>query len=309
MICWRYFETANSFKRCERRHNTRDIVKGVIEVEPQDIGRRHFAPQSRPRQELPQNQSRSNASRRVERHCQHHHQTTSIASHIRSCISLVIIIQMSEPPRKRRKSSSPLQTPSSPLRKSPRRPSFASPTKASLARNYPNLLSTRKSPRDDIRAQGKGAYALVRGAYNTLPKELERTSDDAESLATPSQRRLEEQEGPGRGIVFSSTGKRPSRAPSVLKKSSLVKVPAAQQAQPTQPVEEASDVDGSRQTKKANRRPFDPEVEKRKQEKARLQREVQELEAQVSRCTNEILAEQQRGINDALLPTQRADLM
>lgn len=66
---------------------------------------------------------------------------------------------------------------SSPLKRPPRRPSFASPTKASLARNYPSLLPTRLSPsesgpprppsRADILARGKQAREYILGDKDT----------------------------------------------------------------------------------------------------------------------------------------------
>ncbi|KAJ4985668.1 hypothetical protein SVAN01_08843 [Stagonosporopsis vannaccii] len=214
---------------------------------------------------------------------------------------------MNEPPRKRRKTSSPPQAPSSPLRKPPRRPSFASPTKASLARNYPNLLPTRTPPREDARARTKQA----------------RTSDGADSFPTYTQDGLEEetqlssaksqtpsgaQEGPLRGILFSSPGKRPARAPGAVPRSPLKNAPAVQQNQLTRPEKAALDEDGQSDKNAQKSRP-DPEIESRKQEKARLQREVEELEAQVSRCTKEIAVEQQRATDDTLLPAQRADLI
>jgi hypothetical protein len=83
---------------------------------------------------------------------------------------------MDEPARKRRKTSSPAEQPSSPLKRPPRRPSFASPTKASLARNYPNLLPTRPtaaaspsrpSSRGDLLSRGKQARAFVLGETDT----------------------------------------------------------------------------------------------------------------------------------------------
>lgn len=271
--------------------------------------RRHFALQSRPR--LPRNRrrdKRTNASRRVKgRPCQHHYQTASTAQHVHSRIHIIAEIKMNEPPRKRRRTSSPAQASSSPLRKPPRRPSFASPTKASLARSYPNLLPTRTPPRDYVRLQGKQAPPSVLGADNTPPRETEALGDeDMELPATPSQR---EQDGPRRGILFSSPSKRPPRAPSAVKQSPLAEASPIQQNQLTRPVEEALDTEGLRQTEKGTKLSLDPEIEKRKREKARLQRELEELEAQVSRCTKEIVAEQQRGVHDTLPPAQRADLM
>jgi hypothetical protein len=56
------------------------------------------------------------------------------------------------------------------------------------------------------------------------------------------------------------------------------------------------------------RQPPDPEIERRKQEKARLQREVEELESQVSRCIEEVAKEQRRGQEDPLQPPERDSL-
>lgn len=63
------------------------------------------------------------------------------------------------------------------------------------------------------------------------------------------------------------------------------------------------------QNEKVKKQLPNPELLKRKQEKARLQYEIEELEAQVSRCANEIVAEQQRAADDVLPPAQRTDLM
>ena len=181
---------------------------------------------------------------------------------------------MDEPPRKRRKTSSPVRPPSSPLRKPPRRPSFASPTKASLARNYPNLLPTRTSPRQDSRAGGQQAPELF-------------------------------VDGAGQEVEESS--KRPPRAFSAPRRSPLAEAPSVQQNQLSRPAEEALDTEG--QQKGVKKPTLDPVLEKKKQERARLQREVEELEAHVSRCTDEIQAEQKRAADVALSHAQRANLM
>lgn len=141
----------------------------------------------------------------------------------------------------------------------------------------------------------------------TPPKETGDGAEEVELPGTLSQRGLEEQEGPRQGILFSSPSKRPPRAISEVKRSPMAKASAVQPHQLTRPVGEALDTAG--QMKKVKKPPLDPEIEKRVQEKARLQREIEELEAQVSRCANEIVAEQQRGEDGILLPTQRADLM
>jgi hypothetical protein len=214
---------------------------------------------------------------------------------------------MDEPPRKRRRTSSPAQGSSSPLRKPPLRPSFASPTKASLARDYPNLLPTRTPPRDvNLRRTQARAYGLDKAG--TAHKETGNAGEEEMDLqATPSQKGLEEQESPRRGTLLLSPSKRPPRASSVVKRSPLAKARPVHQNQLNPPVEETSNPDG--QTDKAKKQPLDPGIEKMKQERARLQREVEELEAQVSRCSYEIVTEQQRRQDVALLPTQRADLM
>lgn len=215
---------------------------------------------------------------------------------------------MDEPPRKRRKSSSPQQIESSPLRKPPRRPSFASPTKASLARNYPNLLPTRTPPRDEIRGGGEQARRLALDWAGTPEKEREgRVDEEIELRSSPPQRGLKDQERPDRGILFSSPSKRPSRPKGALRRSPLAPASADQRNQSTRPVEEA--MGGGKQREKLKKHPLDPEVVKRLQEKVRLQREVEELEAQVLRCTNEIATGQLRNTTGALSPTQRADLM
>jgi hypothetical protein len=266
---------------------------------------------------------------------------------------------MDEPARKRRKTSSPLERASSPLRKPPRRPSFASPTKASLARNYPNLLSSRPtsagSPirpnsRGDILARGKQARTYVLSETDTQEESSqdvfqEETSekiagaqqrapyvgsatprarkgtgqrragtptggledDEPDLPTTPSQRGLEEQDGPRRGVLFSSPSKRPPRAKGPVKQSPLrPKAPPAQRTAPELQVVDGQDA-GAQDTAE-KREPPDPELERRKHEKARLQREMEELEAQVSRCTEEIVKEQNRDGIQPLLSYERSDL-
>lgn len=264
---------------------------------------------------------------------------------------------MDEPARKRRKTSSPpAERPSSPLKKPPRRPSFASPTKASLSRNYPNLLrfdpaespSSRRDSRGDILARGKQARAYVLGetdvqealsrelaeeqemnnvtagaqrrfgdAYELTPRARRvidhrsapiAAEDEPELPSTPSRRQLGEADNPRRGILFSSPSKRPPRMKDPVKKSPLQsKAPPVQEASSTQHVEDGPE-DVIATAKSQRREPPDPELEKRKQEKARLEREVAELESQISRCTEAIGKEQQRSPTDPLWATERTEL-
>ncbi|KAF3007366.1 hypothetical protein E8E13_000155 [Curvularia kusanoi] len=165
---------------------------------------------------------------------------------------------MDEPPRKRRKTSSPIRAPTSPLRKPPRRPSFASPTKASLARSYPTLLPTRTPPPKDVRVTEQKAPVPSAGATSTA------------------------------------------------RRSPLAEAQAVQQNKLSRPIEGA--LGQERKGKGAGVLPLNPDLEKKKQEKARLEREVEELEAQVSRCVSEIASEQKRVADATLLPAQRADL-
>lgn len=260
-----------------------------------------------PRQMMPRNTdgtARPGASRAA---CQHHTKHL-LAPYNHSRIAPNTSIDMDEPPRKRRKTSSPAQQQSSPLRKPPRRLSFASPTKASLARNYPNLLPTRTPPRDDVRSRGEQSRRRAIEEAGTSGKEIEdRAEEEADLRSSPPQRGLEDPERPRQGVLFSSPSKRPPRPNGALRRSPLAPAQPDQHNQLTRPVEDASDEGG--QQRKAKKPSLDLEVEKRRQEKTRLQREVEELEAQVARCTNEIAAEQQRDRNDSLLPSQHADLM
>ncbi|KAF1932860.1 uncharacterized protein M421DRAFT_416460 [Didymella exigua CBS 183.55] len=217
---------------------------------------------------------------------------------------------MDEPLRKRRKTSSPAQQDFSPLRKPPRRPSSASPIKASLARNDYNLLPARTPPRDDIRSRGEQVRRRALEEPGAPEKAIgEGAEEGTELRSSPPQRGLAEQHHSRQDVLFPSPIKRPPRLKGALRRSPLAPAPApaVQRNQLTRPTEDALDEDGPKE--KTRKPPLDPEIDKRRQEKARLQREIKELEAQVSRCTSEIAVEQQRDANDALLPAQRADLI
>ncbi|KAF1828679.1 hypothetical protein BDW02DRAFT_603206 [Decorospora gaudefroyi] len=257
---------------------------------------------------------------------------------------------MSEPPTKRRRTNSPEERASSPLRQPPRRrPSFASPTKASLARNYPNLLpststldaSSHRSSRGDVLARGRQARAFVLGEtdpqqetvqdrfneYDTsqttagaqqLPKAQNNTpqegfrdileEEEPELPTTPSHTGLEQHAEPRRGVLFSSPTKRPPRVKDRVKQSPLrPKAPPVQSDDTTRTVEDGP-TEADTQNVAQIRLPPDPEVEERKREKARLHRELEELESQVSSTVNEIVKEQHRDADEALRLTERAHL-
>ncbi|CAN9097388.1 unnamed protein product [Alternaria alternata] len=216
---------------------------------------------------------------------------------------------MNEPPAKRRRTISPDEQTSSPLRKPPRRPSFASPTKASLARNYPNLLSSsplKASPRRNRQA-GLSARRGPRAREET-DSGLPGDEDEPKLPGTPSQNDRENSKQPRRGILFSSPSKRTLRVRDPVKQPPPTsRAPAVQPDDITGPIEDGP-VEDVTQEVVQERQPPDPEIERRKQEKARLQREVEELEAQVSRCIDEVVKEQRRGPEDSLRPPERDSL-
>ncbi|USP73922.1 hypothetical protein yc1106_01196 [Curvularia clavata] len=206
---------------------------------------------------------------------------------------------MSEPSPKRRRTQSPDGRASSLIRQLPRRPSFASPIKTSLARNYPNLLPSASTPRlsESPRRPLRRVESARRGE----------TSEDSSLPATPSRQAFNKPNQPPRGFLFSSPSRRPVRAKSASKQSPLKpKAPAVQSDDVTRTVEDGPVEDDTRGP--IERQAPDPELERRKQEKARLQREVEELESQISRCADEIDKEQQRGPNEALQPQDRDSL-
>jgi hypothetical protein len=240
---------------------------------------------------------------------------------------------MDEPARKRRRTSSP--APSSPARQSERRPPFASPTKASLGRNYPNSLPPQSPARDQLRARGKQARAFVLGETDADVDAQQGLGQDAQGNAgderatmpsrqnvngaqrgderepdlplTPSQRGIEGQDAPRRGILFSSPSKRPPRVKGPTKQSPLPSKTAVREPHLARHVQ-VEHVD-TQDVTETNRQPPNPEIERRKQEKARLEHELAELEAQVSRCTQEIAKEQQREDDATLTYSEQAEMM
>lgn len=233
---------------------------------------------------------------------------------------------MNEPPAKRRRTNSPDDRASSPLRKPPRRPSYASPTKSHLARSYPNLLPSRRSTLSaSPRRPATGQNGLKRGKESDTttgaqqsPREqdsggygtpLEAGEDDESELpGTPSQASFEGQHQQRGGVLFSSPSKRPPRVKGPVKQSpSRQKAPAVQSDDITRTVEDGPTQEDT-QPVAQQRQPPDPELEKRKQEKEWLEREVEELESEVSRCVEEIAKEQRRAPDETLLPKEREDL-
>lgn len=257
---------------------------------------------------------------------------------------------LKQPPR--RFSLSPTkrvsERPPSPLKEPPRRPprkySFASPTKPSLARGNSDLLQRPKSPgppdvngRADMLARGKQARAFILGdktrdsraaredngrtkgetaaeaqipspvpRQDTTPRtqrtkalatNTEMDEEEEDLPATPSQKTAEEQYTARPGL-FSSPSKRPPRLKKTLGQSSLQKdLSSVEHTGPDvtldEPLEDAENE--TRPEGPGKQQPPDPIIEEKKREKARLVKELKELEEQVLRCTKEI-------------PKHRADL-
>ncbi|EAT84413.2 hypothetical protein SNOG_08137 [Parastagonospora nodorum SN15] len=155
---------------------------------------------------------------------------------------------------------------------------------------------------------GSGGIKSTPRSQRTVAEEEEEEEEEPELPTTPSQRGLEELDGPRRGVLFSSPSKRPPRAKDPVKQSPLrPKAPPVQVTSPAHHLEDGP-VDAKMNPRPKKMEPLDLEVEKRKQEKAKLERELAELEVQVTRCTEEIVKEQQRGPTEALRSADRTDL-
>jgi len=257
----------------------------------------------------------------------------------------------------------------SPLKQRPRRPSFASPTKSSLARNYPDLFpgprperpsslglgTSNTNERVDFLARGKEARAFVMGEKDKQAKSRpEKAANGEESQAatgalqprvseqgditprarrktaqpkpltmgnvseeepdlptTPSQRPLEEQDTPRRGALYSSPSKRPPRLKDPIKPSPLkARAPAVQHDLSERPLDEPIEQEVADPTAETrDKKHPDPELERRRQGRTRLRRELKELESQVSQCTEEIEKVQKQSATHVLQPAERDALV
>ncbi|ORY02737.1 hypothetical protein BCR34DRAFT_617973 [Clohesyomyces aquaticus] len=140
--------------------------------------------------------------------------------------------------------------------------------------------------------------ARTRGGASLPPGDVD--EEDEGLPTTPSA----SQDTERRGILHSSPSKRPPRQrdpvkPSPLKKRVLQELPNARNTLLRGVDREAGDP-----VKEKTKEPFNPEMEKKKQEMARLERELQELERDVARCVDEVGKLQQQ---DAalILPTSQ----
>ncbi|KAF2271809.1 uncharacterized protein EI97DRAFT_497022 [Westerdykella ornata] len=255
---------------------------------------------------------------------------------------------MNEPPRKRRKTASPnaSEAASSPLKKPLRRPSFASPTKASLARFNPNLLQTG---REALIQRGKQARAFIFGGSaeqtagtgntqneadptiaaagrgSSLEEERRATvsevarrntrestsvsqEEEEPELPQTSPQALE-QDTPRRGMLFSSPSKRPPRKATGVH-SSLKARPGVSSETRIQPVNGADARGEGTETGAAKKKePPDPELESKKREKEKLLRELADLQNDVEQCVDKVKWLHSRSPSQELDPGDRDDLI
>ena len=142
--------------------------------------------------------------------------------------------------------------------------------------------------------------------------ELPSESDLPELPGTPSQNNRATSKQPRRTILFSSPSKRPPRVRDPVKQAPLSsRAPAVQSDDFAETVDDGPVEDITEEITQEvvqKRQPPVPEIERRKQERARLQCEVQKLESQVSRCIEEVVKEQRRGPEDYLRSPERDSL-
>ncbi|KAF1968811.1 hypothetical protein BU23DRAFT_601951 [Bimuria novae-zelandiae CBS 107.79] len=132
--------------------------------------------------------------------------------------------------------------------------------------------------------------------------------EETDLPATPSQRETDEQYTPRPGL-FSSPSKRPPRLKGSVKQSPLQKkAPAVQRDTSEVPLDEPI-LDADRQVQQENRHPPDAATEEKKQEKARLTKELKALEKQVSRCVEEIAKVQAQPATYVASPEERQSLI
>ncbi|KAF2199845.1 hypothetical protein GQ43DRAFT_442099 [Delitschia confertaspora ATCC 74209] len=253
---------------------------------------------------------------------------------------------MAEPTAKRRRTTPPdaIDGTTSPLKKRPVRPSFASPTKASLARYNPGLLPRATSTESAISKSNRQGEAISRGkqarAYilggngeeesgnrgdmvagaeqpgasnpaNITPRaQRTRSTDGGEGQEeedlpiTPSVRALQNQDTPRRGILYSSPSRRPPRQKGVTQES--LTRPKDDFAIPGAQDKPAGVQEDGQGGPSGQQENGPDHLLEKKLEKERLQRIVQDLEEEISHYTRMLQEEQSRNAND-ILGTQELD--
>lgn len=136
------------------------------------------------------------------------------------------------------------------------------------------------------------------------------SEEEPDPPTTPSQRTVEEQDTSRRRGLSSSPSKRPPLRDPVKPSLLKTRAPAVQQDRSEIPLDEPIGTETSAPDfEQTERQPPDPELVKRKQEKNRLLQELQELQDDVSRCTEEITKIQRQPATHVLQPAEREDLV
>jgi hypothetical protein len=152
----------------------------------------------------------------------------------------------------------------------------------------------------------RSAMSRSLGQASTPLGDLEETEVDLPS--TSPLRELAPPDTPRRGALFSSPSKRPPLLSDDIKQSPVK--PIAQllrrKGENTRPLDGPLLDSQPQETKERPRQPpLDPELEKKKQEKDRLMRELEQLEHDVTRCTQEIDKLANRAVENVLESRER----
>ena len=113
--------------------------------------------------------------------------------------------------------------------------------------------------------------------------------DETELPSSAASRAIAEQDTPRRGILFSSPSKRPPVVNDSLKKLSVKPIATLLQKSTSARLIDGPVTDELKSdiTKESSQTP-NPELERRKQERAQLLQELEQLEDQVTQCAREI---------------------
>ena len=135
--------------------------------------------------------------------------------------------------------------------------------------------------------------------------------DEGDLPVTPSQMTAEERDTPRRGALYSSPSKRPPQLRDSLKSSSLIsRAPAVQQGPSDMALDAFVGIDVMpKNAEKQGKQPPNPELEKRKLERFRLSRELEILESEISRCSEQIVQIQEQSETQVLQPVEREGLI
>lgn len=256
---------------------------------------------------------------------------------------------MDEPATKRRRTSPPeeLDRTLSPLKKPPRRPSYASPTKASINRSYPGLSRPPSSSSAAARPTSRDHKGQVRASLSDAAESqlVEEASQHEESSQTdaaaqehralsepakaPNTRRpgspiraslplddMQEVDAENvfmhrNSILYSSPTKRPRRLKDATWWNTEAVPEQKNKDRSKLHAVEGDDHEFLHREEEKDRRPtfVDPELVEKQQEKMRLLKELQTLENEVAQCKDEIQKIHASSATQILRPAERDKLM